>query len=167
MAARAGYARRGGRHSQQAGSEAVEPGEDVGLGPVGSRSGVRWAGAVDGGLLDRHVGVQVGVGAGCVLVTEPERDDGDIDPGSQQVHGRRVPQAVHGDVLGCQRGTGLGGERQVPGKPAFESVAGQVLAGGSGERGGSLACKAFGEVAGQHGHGGRRQWRGAASPAFA
>jgi len=45
-------------------------------------------------LLNRHVGVQVGVGTGGVPVAEPERDHGEVDPGSQQVHGRRMSQAV-------------------------------------------------------------------------
>jgi hypothetical protein len=28
------------------------------------------------------------------LVPQPERDDGDVNPGLKQVHGRRVPQGI-------------------------------------------------------------------------
>jgi hypothetical protein len=65
-------------------SEVAEPGEDVGLGTIGSWRGVGRAGAVDGGLFDRHVGMQVSVGTGSVLVSQPERDDCDIDPAASK-----------------------------------------------------------------------------------
>lgn len=71
--------------------------QDGGLRRVGSGRCARRAGPVDRGLLDGHVGVQVGVGAGGLLVTEP--NDGDVDPGLQQAHGRGVTQRVHGHVL--------------------------------------------------------------------
>ena len=41
---------------------------------VDSRLHVWWSGAVEGGLLDGHVGVKVGVGAVGVGVSEPQRD---------------------------------------------------------------------------------------------
>lgn len=90
-----------------------EPGEDVGFGLADAGGGVGGSGLVDGCLFDGHVGVEVGVGAGGVLVTEPERDDGDVDSGVEQVHRGGVPQGVHGDVLVGQARAGVGGRGEV------------------------------------------------------
>ena len=54
-------------------------------------------------LLLVHVGVQVDVGGGELLVPEPERDDGDVGAGVEEAHGGGVPEGVHGDVLAAQR----------------------------------------------------------------
>src|SRR5579875_647708 len=67
-------------------SQGCEPGEDVGLGTVDTGCHVGRPSAVEGCLLDGHVGVEVSVGAVGVGVPEPQRDDRDVDASGEQVH---------------------------------------------------------------------------------
>ena len=88
---------------------------------------VGWACALDGGLFDRHVGVEVGVGAVRVGVSEPECDDGDVDPGGEEVHCRGVSQGVHRDVLAGEAGTSGSRGVEVLREAVLERIAGESL----------------------------------------
>ena len=92
--------------------------------------GVERVGAGDRLLLLAHVGVQVDIGRGKLLVPEPESDHGDVVAGEQQPHRGRVPERVHRDVLAVERWAALGGDLEVVGQASFDRVAAEVLAGG-------------------------------------
>ena len=59
--------------------------------------------ALEGSLLDGHVGVEVGRGRSDVGVAEPERDHCRVDAAVEQVHGAGVPEDVRVDLIGMDR----------------------------------------------------------------
>ena len=82
-----------------------------------------------------------------VGVPEPERDDGNVDSGGEEVHGTGVPQRVHGDVLGGDAGTGARRGDEVLGEAVLEGVARQRLSVRTAEQcvtGAALMCFASG-----------------------
>jgi len=57
-------------------------------------------------LLHREVGVEVDLRRLDALMAEPKRNDGSINAGLEQVHGRGMAQYVRGDVLAREARTG-------------------------------------------------------------
>ena len=66
---------------------------------VTARGGGDGDGPIERSLFEFEVCFQVNPCRGDVFVTEPQRDDGGVDPGVQQPHGGGVPQDVGCDVL--------------------------------------------------------------------
>jgi hypothetical protein len=58
----------------------------------------------ESGLFGFEVGFNVAMCGFDALVTEPERDHSDIDPGLKQVHGRCVPHEVGVTRLAAKSG---------------------------------------------------------------
>jgi hypothetical protein len=73
-------------------SQGFEEGEELVGGPVSARGGRGRRGPVECLLLERHVGLQVNLRGDDRFVTEPQGDDGDVDPGVQQCRGGGVAQ---------------------------------------------------------------------------
>ena len=67
--------------------------------PVAAGVAVGRCDAVEGALLERKVGVQVDVGGPFLLMSEPQRDRGRVDPGLEERHRRGVAEDVHGHAL--------------------------------------------------------------------
>ena len=67
--------------------------------------------------------MSVDLGCGDRFVPEPERDDGGIDSGCQQSHGRGVPQDVRRDLLAFEGRLAESGRGGVLGEPPFYCVA--------------------------------------------
>jgi len=65
-----------------------------------------WVWSCPSPIFDLHVGVQVDADGVDALVAEPEGDDGAVDAGREQSHGRCVPQDVRPDAFAGQRGAG-------------------------------------------------------------
>jgi hypothetical protein len=100
---------------------------------------VRWLGAGECSFSECEVGVQVHLRGFDLLVSEPQRDHGGVDPGVQRPHRRGVAQDVRRDRLRGQRLAALGGVGRVLGDPPgerFARVSGlPVLLGNSGSAG--------------------------------
>src|SRR6266496_3824583 len=67
-------------------SKLFEEREECVWGVVAVWGGVWGCGSGEGFLFEGHVGVQVDAGGGRAFVTEPERDDGDVDAGEEEFH---------------------------------------------------------------------------------
>ena len=80
-------------------------------------------------------------------MAEPERDDGDVDAGVQESHGRGVAQGVHGDVLAAQRRAGDAGGREVVGEAVLDGVVAEPSAGAGREQWVVRCAGVFGEPA--------------------
>jgi len=96
---------------------------------------------------------------GChVLVPHPQRDDGDVHPGVQQCHGRRVPQDVGRNLLLAQGWAGQRGGGCVSGDAPFQGVPAQRGAAAGDEQRVGGQAGALGEPGTQdrHGDGGER-----------
>src|SRR5260221_6468509 len=83
-------------------SQAVEERDQGVRCPVAAAGCVRAVGLGDRLLLEAEVGVKVDLDGGDLLVAEPERDGRQVDPGSRERTGARVPQGVRSDVLVLQ-----------------------------------------------------------------
>jgi hypothetical protein len=68
-------------------------------------------------------------------MTEPQGDDSQVCARLQQVHGRRVPERVRGDVLAAQGRAALSGGGDGAVEPVPYAGAGQRRAGPVGEDG--------------------------------
>ena len=97
------YAERGNEGAVTAGvlqrrtthsSEGVEEGEDGVGGVVAKSSGRGLLQSFKRALLHGEVCFDVAVCGSRTFVAEPEGDDGDVDPGLQQVHRGRVAEGV-------------------------------------------------------------------------
>jgi len=78
--------------------------------------------------------VQVDVGGGELLVSEPERDDGDVGAGVEEAHGGGVPEGVHGDVFAVQRSAADAGGVEVAGEAVFDGVVAELCPGAGREQ---------------------------------
>jgi len=85
-------------------------------------------------LFRREVGVQVHLCGLDLLVAEPQRDHGGVDPCVQQAHRGGVAEHVRSDRLLAQRGTTLRRSGGVLGDPASERLTGERPAGAGGEQ---------------------------------
>jgi hypothetical protein len=65
---------------------------------------VRWRGAGKGALFETKIGMLVDVGGPDGLVTEPERDDGDVDACVEELDGTAMPKDVGVGFLAVMEG---------------------------------------------------------------
>jgi len=72
---------------------------------VAAEGGVGGRDRCQGPLLDRHVGVELGLGRVRGGVAHPQRDHRGVDADVEEGHRGRVPQGVRGDVLGADART--------------------------------------------------------------
>ncbi len=77
----------------------VEEGQNLVGWVVAAGAGAGRDDAVEGGLFEGDIGVQVDHRGVDLFVSEPERDDGGVDAGVQQCHRRGVPQRMWTDLL--------------------------------------------------------------------
>src|SRR6266581_3695278 len=92
-----------GRLSSRNKSEALQEGKEWVWCPVAAGGGAGWGSARQRSLFEREIGVQVdAVGGFNLLVTEPERDNCDVDPALQQSHRACVPENVRRHVFGVK-----------------------------------------------------------------
>ena len=80
----------------------VKEGQDVVRREVMAGTGAGRIDPVQCSLFEGDVCVQIDHGGVGLFVAELERDDGDVNPGPQQVHRRRVAQCVWTDFLSGQ-----------------------------------------------------------------
>jgi len=85
--------------------------------------------ALKGLLFDGHVGVQVGGGGANVGVSEPEGDDGRVDPVLQKVHGAGMPKDVRVDPVSGEAVVAAGGGACVFGDDPFNCVGAEPASG--------------------------------------
>src|SRR6266568_1204328 len=92
-----------GRMPSRNKSEALQEGKEYVWCPVAAGGGASRGGARQRSLFEREIGVQVdAVGGFNLLVTEPERDNCDVDPALQQSHRACVPENVRRHVFGVK-----------------------------------------------------------------
>ena len=106
-----------------------EEGEEVVGWPVAAAWRVGRGGLCECPFFDSDVGVEVCLGGSQVFVSEPERDDGDVDSGCEELHGRCVSEDVRGDLLRFECGAVLGGGHGVSLETTGNGVSGEATAG--------------------------------------
>ena len=116
--------------------------------------------SVEGAFFDGHVGVQVDVGGTEVGVTEPEGDDGGVDPGLQQRHGAAVTQHVGWSSLRPERGTSSVRRWRVQADEALRRRRAEPSSGAGREQRVVGPTAPFGEPDPEHGLGGRGERNG-------
>jgi hypothetical protein len=124
-------------------------------------------GPVQGFLFEHEVCLEVDPGGGHVDVAEPERDDGGVDSGVEQSHGRGVAEHVWCDLLAGQRGAGRCRCSGVNSDPLGESVQAQRTTAVAGKQWIARVCGAFGHPGAQDGDGADREWCDAVFASFA
>lgn len=114
-------------------SEAFEKGQEPVRGAIAAGADGRRVWFSQGAFLQGEVGMDIDVGRVDAFVSEPQRDDGGVDPGVQQSHGGGMAQRVRGDVLLLKRGTGGRGGGYVCREPLGERVSTERTAGPRGK----------------------------------
>ena len=87
-------------------------------------------------------------------MAEPQGDDGDVDAGMQQGHGRRMPQNVRCHVLGGYGWACPGGSGGVLSEEPFDGVMAEAGAAPGREQRVGPGAAAFGEPVTEDGRGG-------------
>src|ERR1700733_472781 len=103
-------------------------------------------------FFEGEVGMQVDLGGLHLLMTEPERDDRDVDTRVQEPHCGRVSQYMESNPLLPQRRTGATGGQDVDREPALEGVPAESPAGTRRKERVARWADAFAEPRAQHPH---------------
>lgn len=112
-------------------------------------------------FLQNHIRIEIDLRGLDGFMPEPERDDGGIHPGMQQVHGRCVPQAVECDVFLLERGADFAGRGQVLFQKASDGIGAQLPAAHAGEDNAVLVSARFIEPCFEDCGNRLAQWNGA------
>src|SRR6516165_1670203 len=108
--------------------QCAQEGQELVIGAEAARSDGRGCGPSECRFLQGQVSVKVDLSRVHRLVPEPERDDGGIHAGSEQLHGGAVPQDMWRDALAPESRTAHGSELRILAHQVLHAVGAQASA---------------------------------------